>query len=293
MNMVQMKETALNDYALERESLTENEIQAILDHGRKWNLAPILARGGSAIFPHTYIKECGHQMAAVVHGCLNSGADRVLLLGVLHPLNDNLQLARKKEIAKMDISQENSFGVFGPGISGESAWEQEFSLDSFLFLWFEEVKRRGIRAPELIIRYPSLVNRQPDKLPGMDELKSIAKDAVVIGTSDLCHHGRAYGMNLDEVMDISPLAQYYAKHQIQKGLDLLKEGNFEAYYEHCIRSLSDSVDVGTVLRYLLGQIEGTILDLKLVDVANLFEHNPRPSWVAASLIVFERQLQNS
>lgn len=279
-----MKAEALNEYALERESLTEKEIHAILDAGKRWNLAPTFARGGSAIFPHTYIRECGHQIASVVHGLLDSNADQILVLGVLHPLNENLEIARKKERARLDISQESSYGVFGPGIIGDSSWEQEFSLDNFLFLCFEEVKRRGIRAPELIIRYPSLVNRDPKNLPGIEELKSIAKDSVVIATSDLCHHGRAYGMSAHEVIEISPMASYFAKLQIQKGFEILKKGDFEAYYNHCVNTLSDSIDVGSVLRYLLGPFEATILDLKLVDVSSLFEDEPKPSWVATSLI---------
>ena len=35
------------------------------------------------MFPHATFTVCGHQIAAAVHACLDSGARRVLALGVL------------------------------------------------------------------------------------------------------------------------------------------------------------------------------------------------------------------
>src|SRR5579862_3400019 len=68
----------------------------LLDAGRKWDLAPILRAGGSTIFPHATIDHCGHQIAAVVHACLDSGFDRVVVLGVLHSRTQELIDARAR-----------------------------------------------------------------------------------------------------------------------------------------------------------------------------------------------------
>ena len=286
--MHQMKESALDDYAKERESLSADEIDEILTEGKKWNLSQTLKEGGSALFPHTYIKECGYQTAAVVHGCLDSGADQVLALGVLHPLTGSLRLARLREMYFQDVTKESARGILGPGTGLDRAWTAEFSLLSFLFLWSEEVKRRGIESPELIIRYPYLVNREPEKVPGIEELQSIAKDSVVVATSDLCHHGLAYGHAADYAFDISDEGELFARDQIQKGLDLLEHSDYKSYYQHCLQTKSDSLDVCTVLRHLLGPLRGTILDLNLVDASDLYDGAPQPSWVAASLVELKR-----
>lgn len=60
--------------------------------------------------------------------------------------------------------------------------------------------------------------------------------------------------------------------------DLLK------YRSYCLETLSDSIEVGQMLNYLLGPLEGHIHDLKLIDVSDLFEGDPQPSWVAATLV---------
>jgi hypothetical protein len=116
----------------------------LLDAGRAWNLAPVLERGGAVIFPHVSLEVCGHHTAAAVHGCLDSGADRVLVLGVLHALTDELEQARVRVADGGDPSMEDSWGIQGPSLSGRTDWTQEFSLSNFLFLWHEETTRRGI-----------------------------------------------------------------------------------------------------------------------------------------------------
>lgn len=72
--MNQMKENALIDYSLERDHLSLEEIYSILDKGMdlasRTDLVNSLSKGGSALFPHTYITKCGDQIAAVVHACL-------------------------------------------------------------------------------------------------------------------------------------------------------------------------------------------------------------------------------
>ena len=57
-----------------------------------WRLR--LAAGGIIVFPHTSVADCGHQVAAAVHAALDSGADRVLVISVLHAFTPEMEEAR-------------------------------------------------------------------------------------------------------------------------------------------------------------------------------------------------------
>lgn len=274
----------LDIYRNERLSLSEKEIDTMLEKGRTWNLGKTLSSGGSLFFPHTYIRECGYQIAAAVHACLDSGADCIVVLGVLHALTTSLKAARKMEREGADISKLSCWGLFGPGLNCDPYWKEEFSLESFIFLFEHEVKRRKIKAPKLIVRFPNLVNREPEKLPGIEELEKLRPHSVFIATADLFHHGIAYGNPLQACMPIGEKTEAYVKEEIANGLKFLQTQNYKKYFDYCMRCVSDSLHVGPVLSYLLGPLSGKILDLKLVDVSDLFEGRPNPSWVAASLI---------
>ena len=292
---MRMKEDVLPGYYREPLALGQKGLEDILEKGKRVDLGKTLAAGGSAIFPHTYISKCGHQIASVVHGCLDSGSDQVVVLGVIHPLTDPLLVSRTKEINGEDISQESCWGVLGPGIDRDSCWHDEFSLYMFETLWDAEVRRRGIKPPRLIKRYPCLANRSPETLPGIDELASLSKDSVVVATSDLCHHGVAYGLTEEESVPIGEEALSLASEEIQGAFEALESKNYKDYYDACLnpQSLSDSLDVAPVLRHLLGPKTAHILDLTLVDVAHMFEGNPVPSWVAASLVEFKPKLPST
>jgi len=278
-----MKSQCFEDYKVEREHLSEKEIDKMLEAGRNWNLAPTLALGGVAIFPHTYLHVCAAQIAAAVHGALDSGADQVVAIGVLHSCSHEFQQARAKEKNHENLADCLFRGVHGPLLASGDYWKNEYSLLSFEFLWNEEVKRRGIKAPKLLLRYPYLVNRQPENLPGIQELEALCKDSCVVATSDLCHHGVAYGMAKESVFT-GDLAYAFAKENIETHLDILKTGDFERYYQHCLQIRSDSFDVGTILHHLRGPFRATLLDLVLGDVAPLFVGHPAPSWVACGLV---------
>jgi hypothetical protein len=124
-----------NSFAREREQLGEEGISRLLDKGRTWNLAPTLSAGGTVVFPHAHLGSCGHQIAATVHACLDSGADRVLVIGVLHALTDELEDARIRVAKGADVTKEHYWGIQGPGLDGLENWRYEFSLSNFLFLW--------------------------------------------------------------------------------------------------------------------------------------------------------------
>lgn len=255
----------------------------LLEAGRAWDLAPTLKAGGAVIFPHATLHVCGHQIAAAVHACLDSGAERVLVLGVLHALTDELQAARVRVAQGGDVTQEASWGIQGPGLDGRQDWRKEFSLLNFHFLWETELKRRGIRGPELIVRYPYLAGGRPHILPGIEELQAIVRDAVVVATMDPFHHGIAYGEPPETALAPEEGGLDLARRRVEEGLELLRAGDYWGYNQHAVSAKSDGRDVGQVLRYLLGPLEGRVLDLVADDMTVQYA-KPAPSWVAGALI---------
>ena len=292
LNAKKRKSNGLELYYNEPKILGIEGMNAILDQGKKWKteLANTLNAGGAIIFPHTFLSQCGYQIAAAVHAILDSGADLALILGVLHPMSESLMHARSKELNEEDISSESSRGIFGPDFDPNKCLSKEFSLDLFKILFDFEVKRRGVKAPKLIERYPSLVNRDPANLPGIKELKQIAKDAVIVATDDMCHHGVGYGVTLENAFQIDDLGYQFAKKSIEEGYELLRKDDYRGYFFHWMNPLAigDPTDTTIVLKYLLGDISTHILDLKLVDVSSLFENNIAPSWVATTLATFNK-----
>ncbi len=269
--------------AQEHSELGKEGALRLLDAGRKWDLAPALQAGGAIIFPHLGINACGHQIAAAVHACLDSGSERVLVLGVLHALTDELQDARVRVANGADVTQEATWGVQGPGLNRREDWQDEFSLLNFLFLWQTEIKRRGIAGPELIVRYPYLAGGRPHSLPGIEELQDIVRDAVVVATMDPFHHGIGYGEPPETALFPQAGGLDLARRRIEEGLALLKLGDYWGYNQHCVSAKSDGRDVGQVLRYLLGPLDGHVLDLVWEDMAPLYD-KPSPSWVAGALV---------
>ncbi|QVL57276.1 MAG: hypothetical protein KFB93_07805 [Simkaniaceae bacterium] len=273
--MAAMKEDLLHQYVLDLEKLGDKGLNRLLDEGEKWDLSQTLQDGGSAVFPHTFLSECGHQIAPVVQACLDSGTDQVLVLGVVHTLTDEIRNSRIKERQRESIKDSPYWGVF-------QEVEGEYSLFPFKILWDAEIKRRGIKRPRLIMRYPCLVNREPEKLLGIEELKRISKDSVVVMTGDLNHNGAAY--NSSKMVGFGEEGVCFARENILRSFELLKGGNYSDYLDHCYQSINDARDVASVLRYLCGPMSPSILDLQLVDTALNFEGNPTPSWVATALV---------
>jgi hypothetical protein len=287
-----VKPGAFDQYYEEPKIFGEEGMNALMDKGKKWGkeLANTLNAGGAAVFPHTFLSQCGYQIAAVVHAILDSGADQALVLGVLHPMSESLMQARSKELNEEDISTEISRGVFGPELDPNNCLKNEFSLDLFKILFEFEVKRRGVKPPKLIERYPSLVNRDPANLPGIKELERISKDTVIVATDDMCHHGIGYGVSGEDAIQIDDEGYRFARKYIEEGYSLLKKDNYRGYFSHWMNpiAIGDPTDTTIVLKYLLGDATPHILDLKLVDVSMLFENNVSPSWVAATLVQFKK-----
>lgn len=278
------KPSAWDQYVGEIKTLGTAGLYKILDQGKQWSseLTSLLLKGGGAIFPHTYISKCGDQIGAVIHAILDSQADQVIVLGTAHafPL---LFDARVKEFNGQDILHESSRGLLKPE---SPLLRDEFSLLVFKELLKIECNRRGKRCPHLTERYPCLTNRKPAELPGIQELKELTKNAILVGTDDYCHHGIAYCVPSETAMPLDEKALAFARQQVEKGYACLKDNNYSAYFDHWMHPLAigDPSDVTAVIHYLVGnKAQGHILDLKLVDVSGLFQGDPSPSWVAATL----------
>lgn len=281
------KPEGFDQYYRELTSLGD-QLYEILDQGKQWSseVALALSQGGGAIFPHTFFSKCGEQIGAVIHAILDSGADQVIMLGTVHPFPQFLQ-ARIKEFNGEDISQEAAWGLLDPELGdGKALLKDEFSLNLFKSLLKLEVERRGIQAPRLIERYPCLVNRHPEALPGVQELKELAKSALLVGTEDYCHHGIAYALAKQATIPRGEDALSFAQDQITQGFSLLQQNKYAEFYDHGMQlnALGDPSDVTATMHYLVGSYaKPKILNLKLVDVSHLFENDPSPSWVAATL----------
>lgn len=268
----------------ERAQLGEQGIEQMLERARQWKLGPTLREGGSLIFPHAGLPDCGHQIAAAVQACFDAGAERVLAVGVLHALTDELQDARVRVANGADVTKEKYWGIQGPGLEGPQDWKNEFSLVNFMILWDEVKRRRGGKAPELSVRYSYLAGGKPEILPGIKELEQIVKaGAVVVSTADAFHHGIGYGDPPEQALYPERGGLDLARKRINEGLELLRRGDYWGYNQHCVDAKSDARDAGQVVRYLLGPLEGRILDLTYSDTTDMY-HTPPPTWVAAALI---------
>src|SRR5438477_1395435 len=125
-------------YAQERERLGARAIDQLLDRAEE---IPFPA-GGALIFPHTRLAESGHLIAAVAKAVVESGADTVLALGVLHGAREQdaqrVNAARAGDAAAIEALR----GAHGPGVAGDGGlWAEEFSLDNFAML----LRRRDVQ----------------------------------------------------------------------------------------------------------------------------------------------------
>jgi hypothetical protein len=279
----------------QQKRLTPADIEQLLEGGRAFgDLSTILREGGAVLFPHIGIAVGGTMIAAAVHAALDSGADTVLVLGVLHARTEELDQARRRVADGGDPAHESSWGIQGPGIPGRDDWQREFSLDHFQFLWRAALERkRDARAPRLVLRYPFLAGGRPERLPGIGELEALVgarrgageRGTMVVATGDLFHHGIAYGDTPDTAREPGAGGLDLARQSIEDGLAFLRDGDPGGYQRHNVTAKSDARDVGQVLLHLLGPLEGRILDLTSEDMTGPYR-KPAPSWVAGALVQF-------
>ena len=273
-------------YAREHAELGERGTGEHLERGAAWQLAGTLSAGGVLVFPHAGVHDCGYQIAACVHAALDSGADKVIVLSVLHAFTAAMEAARVAVAAGADPSQFEFWGIQGPGLAGRREWTGDHALISWRHFWRAELKRRGIaesKAPRVYERFPYLAGGKPGDLPGIDELARLMEDAAVVSTADPFHHGIGYGDAPEASYDHDARGLAHAKAVIESGMRLLERGDYWAYNQHCVDAKSDARDTGQVFRYLRGPMKGEVLDLSYTDASELYDQ-PKPTWVAGALI---------
>ena len=273
-------------YAREHAELGESGTIEHLERGKQWLLADTLDAGGVLVFPHAGVLDCGYQIAACVHACLDSGADKVIVISVLHAFTDEMEQARQRVAAGSDVTQEKFWCIQGTGLDTGDEWTRDHALISWRHFWNAEVKRRGLsenQIPAVYERYPYLAGGKPDILPGIEDLQELAKDAVIVSTADAFHHGIGYGTPPEEAFhpDAAGLAKAQAK--IEEGMAILSKGDYWGYNQHCVDAKSDARDAGQVFRYLRGEMTGKVLDITYTDATELY-NQPPPTWVAAALM---------
>ena len=106
LNLKQLRRDIRKMYAAEHAALGEEGTLQLLEKARQWDLSATLAAGGVIVFPHAGVADCGHQVAAAVHACLDSGADRVLVVSVLHAFSDEMEAARRRVANGGDATKE-------------------------------------------------------------------------------------------------------------------------------------------------------------------------------------------
>lgn len=271
-------------YVKEHAELGTDGTYRMLDEARKWDLSRTLTSGGVIVFPHAGVFDCGRQIAAAVNACLDSGADRVIFVCVLHAFTKEMDDARIRVAHGGDPAQEIFWGIQGTGIEGpRQEWRGDHAPFSFRHFWAAETARRGIRGPEMIERYPYLAGGKPDLLPGIDELARLAEDAVIVSTADPFHHGIGYNTPPEEALYPLEGGLEAARATIEEGIELLAAGDYWGYNQHCVKAKSDARDAGQVFRYLRGPMTGEILDLAYTDSTASY-NSPPPTWVAGALI---------
>lgn len=269
-------------YKSDHEALGERGTLEHLERAREWDLAPTLQARGVLVFPHAGVLDCGYQIAAVVNACLDSQADCVIVVSVLHAFTDQMQEARVRVAQGEDPSQWPFWGIQGTGLEREE-WKRDHALISFRHFWSAETGRRGVKGPQVFERYPYLAAGRPESLPGIDELARLAEDAVIVSTADAFHHGIGYGDAPADALVPEEGGLDLARKTIQEGMDILGRGDYWGYNQHCVAAKSDARDAGQVFRYLRGPMEGRILDMTYTDAAELY-NSPPPTWVAAALM---------
>lgn len=281
--------TAVNElYRREHEELGDRGTYAMLDEARRWDLSESLEHGGVITFAHVNVGDCGVHVAAAVNAALDTGADSVLAISVLHAFTVEMELARRDVSSEGGAPSAHPFwGIQGTGLDFRDDWKGDHALRSLRHFWEAETRRRGIRNRRLVERYPFLAGGKPGDLPNIDETIAIAEEAVIVATGDQFHHGIAYGTPPNEALAMEAGGLEAARTSMRQGIALIEAGDFDAYDHHCVVAKSDDRDAAQLYRFLTGPLEGTLLDIGASDTAELYDQ-PAPSWAAGGFIVFDK-----
>lgn len=265
-------------YRSERARLGRRSLHALVDAAVPLDVRP---GDGAVVVPHTRLEVTADQIARAVSTVLESGADRVLALGVLHG-------ARRSDQERVAAARSGDADACRDlrGVHDEQALAaEEFSLDGFTELLASSARRIGRRL-DIVRRYPFLVGDDPATLPGIDELERLVGDGVfLVATTDPIHHGHAYGTSPDRCLDPNdPATTEIAVAMIREQLDALADRRFADFQRLTALHQSDFRDTGPVLAHLVGpRFTHQVHDLALVDYSEALGAET-PSWVAGALI---------
>jgi hypothetical protein len=226
---------SINDlYSREHEELGDSGTYAMLEEASQWDVSQTLGDGGVVTFAHVNVADCGLHVAAAVNGALDTGAETVLAISVLHAFTEEMELARR-DVTSAGASPSNpDVGIQGPGLDFRDEWRGDHAMRSLRHFWEAETRRRGITGRRLVERYPFLAGGRPGDLPNVDEVSVLAEDAVILATGDQFHHGIAYGTPAEEALDLGPEGLEAARHSMETGIDLIERGDLAGYDTHCV-----------------------------------------------------------
>jgi hypothetical protein len=281
--------TSINDlYRRDHDALGDAGTYAMLDEARKWDLGSTLSDGGVITFAHVNVADCGTHVAAAVNAALDSGADTVLAISVLHAFTEEMELARRDVSSKGGSPSDHpTWGIQGPGLEFRDEWERDHAMRSLRHFWEAETRRRGITDRRLVERYPFLAGGQPENLPNIDEVVALAENAVIVATGDQFHHGIGYGMSPEVSLQLEPGGITAARASMEEGIALVRAGDLAGYDQHCVRAKSDDRDATQLYMLLRGPLQGRLLEIGYSDATDLYDAPP-PTWAAGGFIAFEK-----
>lgn len=274
-------------YRRDHERLGPAGTYDLLDRAaERWDLSGALEDGGVITFAHVSVEDCGLHVAAAVNAALDTGADTVLAVSVLHAFTEEMELARREVADGGSPWDHPTWGIQGPGLDFRDEWRGDHAMQSLRHFWSAETERRGIKNRRLVERYPYLAGGRPGDLPNLDETSRIADDAVIVATGDQFHHGIGYGMTSGESLEPDKGGLEAARVSMERGIGLIEDGDHWGYNQHCVEARSDDRDTAQLYRFLRGPLEGRLIEIGWSDSTELYDQ-PAPTWAAGGFIVFE------
>jgi glycine/D-amino acid oxidase-like deaminating enzyme len=131
MDLNQLRIDINHLYAQEHAALGLRGARHMLDAARQWDLAPVLRNRGALVFPHAGVQDCAKQISAVINACLDSGADTVMVISVLHAFTDDMEQARRRVAAGGNPAIERIWGIQGPDFDRGNEWAFDHALFTF------------------------------------------------------------------------------------------------------------------------------------------------------------------
>ena len=280
-----------------------------------------LRAGAIVSFPHVTVHDSGDFIATVVESILAARAKRVVAIGVLHgsvlpaPFDDcyaslrddtpkGRQAFARLRGAFVDTSAvATAFGHIDETISPRedpllhddpAVLRHEFSLDLFLAFLAASAHAHGVRPPEVMRVYVSVVR---DPMGGFDTVRPLAAaiekllgdDTVCLATGDLAHLGHGYGADEETARlpaDETELTKTLAASLRDMHEAALGRQDFTTAWDIGTRLRSDQRQILPVIAELLGHgATCEPLALRLSDYADI-NGQPRPCFVAAALNLF-------